>query len=102
VPVVIPIDNTTPPTDSVIATGAPISGLPAEAIACSDLSCDGDFAVSGAVNCNTLAVATASVTNAMIVASAGISGNKVVHQNPGSSTANSITSHRRLRSKRRG
>lgn len=50
VPVVIPIDNTTPPASNVIATGAPISDPVSASLQCVDLACDGDFAVSGRIS----------------------------------------------------
>jgi hypothetical protein len=50
VPVVIPIDNTTPPTSGIIATGAPISDPVNASFQCADLACDGDFAVSGRIS----------------------------------------------------
>jgi hypothetical protein len=50
VPVVIPIDNTTPPTSGIIATGAPISDQSNNSFQCAELSCDGDFAASGRIS----------------------------------------------------
>jgi hypothetical protein len=42
VPVIIPIDNTTPPNSSIIAASS--------AVACDNISCDGNLSVSGQIS----------------------------------------------------